>query len=87
MGKGTCFACHGPDGKGNQMLGAPDLTDQIWRFGNGSVEDVKYTILHGVNFPGDPNSRNAVMPSWQDRLTETEIKKLAVYVHRLGGGQ
>ncbi len=87
MGKGTCFACHGPQGKGNPALGAPNLTDQIWRFGNGSVADVKYTVSHGVNFPGDPKSRQAVMPSWQDRLTETEIKKLAVYVHQFGGGQ
>lgn len=87
MGKGTCFACHGPDGKGNQMLGAPDLTDQIWRFGSGSVADVRHTIAHGVNDPQDPKTRNAVMPAWKDRLTETEIKKLAVYVHRLGGGQ
>lgn len=87
MGKGTCFACHGPDGKGNPALGAPNLTDQIWRFGNGSVEDVKYTINHGVNDPSKPGTRNAVMPSFKDRLTDTEIKKLAVFVHQLGGGQ
>ncbi|SCZ60909.1 cytochrome-c oxidase, cbb3-type subunit III [Thiohalomonas denitrificans] len=86
-GKGTCFACHGPDGKGNPALGAPDLTDQIWRFGDGSVEDVRYTILHGVNDANDPGSRNAEMPSWQERLSETEIKKLAVYVHQFGGGK
>ena len=87
MGKGGCFACHGPNAKGNHALGSANLTDRIWRFGNGSLADIKYTITHGVNDPNDPKSRNAVMPTWKDRLTETEIKKLAVYVHQLGGGQ
>lgn len=82
-----CVACHGMDGKGNQMLGAPNLTDGIWRFGNGNVDEVKYTIVNGVNVPGSEKSRNAVMPKFGDRLSDTEIKKLAVYVYQLGGGQ
>jgi len=82
-----CFACHGPGGTGMQALGAPNLTDAIWRFGGGEVEEVRYTIRHGVNSADDPKSRSAEMPGWSDRLGETEIKKLAVYVHQLGGGQ
>jgi cytochrome c oxidase cbb3-type subunit 3 len=47
-----------------------------------------HTILHGVNDPSDAKTRSAVMPAFADsRLTETDIKKLAVYVHQLGGGQ
>lgn len=84
MEKG-CIACHGMDGKGMHALGAPNLTDQIWRFGDGSVESVKYTITHGVNDPSDPMSRNAEMPKFGGgKLTETDIKKLAVYVAKLG---
>lgn len=83
MEKG-CFACHGMDGKGMHALGAPNLTDAIWRFGDGSVEAVKYTITHGVNDPSSALSRNAVMPKFGDRLSETDIKKLAVYVSKLG---
>jgi len=40
---GACAACHGADGHGNQMLGAPNLTDKIWLYG-GSVETVMETI-------------------------------------------
>ncbi|HEY5719681.1 MAG TPA: cytochrome-c oxidase, cbb3-type subunit III [Gammaproteobacteria bacterium] len=86
MGAGACFACHGMDGKGNQLLGAPDLTDGIWRFA-GTPEAIRHTIAHGVNDASDPQSRDAVMPSFKDALTPVEINKLAVYVHRFGGGQ
>jgi cytochrome c oxidase cbb3-type subunit 3 len=85
-GKGACFACHGMDGKGNPALGAPNLTDRIWRF-DGSLEGIRHTIAHGVNAPDDPETRNAEMPAFAGQLDATEIKKLAVYVHRLGGGQ
>lgn len=86
MEKG-CFACHGMDGKGMQALGSANLTDGIWRF-SGTVEGIKYTIAHGVNDPSDKESRNAVMPTFGGtKLSETDIKKLAVYVHQLGGGQ
>ncbi len=86
MGKGACFACHGPDGKGNPLLGAPNLTDVIWRFG-GDEEAIRHTITHGVNDPSAPETRPAVMPAFGGKLSSTEIKKLAVYVHQLGGGQ
>ncbi len=82
-----CTACHGPDAKGMQALGSANLTDKVWRF-SGSLEGIKYTIAHGVNFPGDPKTRVAVMPSFKaaGKLSDTEIKKLAVYVYKFGGG-
>ncbi|MDH5786082.1 MAG: cytochrome-c oxidase, cbb3-type subunit III [Chromatiales bacterium] len=84
-----CFACHGADGKGMHALGAANLTDGIWRFvAADQAESVKHTITHGVNMPGNPQSRNAVMPKFGGgKLTNTEIAKLSVYVHKLGGGQ
>lgn len=72
-----CSACHGEDGAGIQELGAPNLTDAIWLYG-GSKADVVATITH---------SRAGMMPAWTNRLDETTIKQLAVYVHSLGGGQ
>lgn len=104
-----CVACHGADAKGEQLLGSANLSDAIWRF-SGEPEEIRYTILHGVNDASDPNTRVAIMPGWNEklavkleaerweeepeysgdetqRLSETEIKKLAVYVHQLGGGQ
>ena len=87
MAKG-CVGCHGPDGKGMQALGSANLTDKIWRFrAEDQLASIKYTITHGVNDPTDPKTRKAEMPAWKDRLSETQIKKLAVYVHELGGGQ
>ena len=82
-----CTACHGEDGKGIQAMGSANLTDKVWRF-DSSVEGIKYTIAYGVN-SGDPKARVAVMPSFKEagKLSEAEIKKLAVYVYKFGGGQ
>jgi cytochrome c oxidase cbb3-type subunit 3 len=73
----NCSPCHGKDGKGNQELGAPDLTDQLWLYG-GDKPTIAETII---------NSRNGVMPVWSGRLDPETIKELAIYVHSLGGGQ
>ncbi len=82
-----CTACHGEDGKGNQAMGSANLTDKIWRF-DSSVAGIKRTITYGVN-SGDPQTRVAVMPSFKaaGKLSDTEMKKLAVYVYKFGGGQ
>lgn len=86
MNKG-CIACHGMDGKGLQMLGSANLTDKVFRFGDGSKESVATTIVHGVNMPNDAQSRQAEMPAFGNTLSKADIKKLAVYVYKLGGGQ
>jgi len=72
-----CVTCHMADGKGNQELGAPNLTDAIWLYG-GDQEAIYASIAH---------SRRGVMPAWQGRLDEATIAKLALYVHSLGGGE
>ncbi|MES9934968.1 MAG: cytochrome-c oxidase, cbb3-type subunit III [Sedimenticola sp.] len=83
-----CIACHGMDGKGMHALGAANLTDAVWRFDEADrLESAKYTIVHGVNDGSDPMTREAVMPNFGERLSKDEIKKLAVYVYKLGGGQ
>jgi cytochrome c oxidase cbb3-type subunit 3 len=76
-GDGACVTCHGEDGKGNQEVGAPNLTANIWLYG-GSKEAIVKTIQTG---------RGGVMPAWAGRLDPETIKKLALYVHSLGGGQ
>jgi len=72
----NCIACHGSDGKGNQQLGAPNLTDKIWLYSSDASEVYK-TIYY---------SRAGVMPFWQGRLDDNTIKILALYIHSLGGG-
>ncbi len=94
--KGGCFACHGMDAKGLAPLGSANLTDAVWRFdvqggGDNRLASARHTIAHGVNGElMDPASRNAVMPAFGSlgkSLSEGSIKKLAVYVHQLGGGK
>jgi cytochrome c oxidase cbb3-type subunit 3 len=70
-----CAACHGADGRGNQLLGAPNLTDQIWLNG-GSIEAVRATIGYG---------RQAEMPAHLARLGATRVNLLAAYIVSLGG--
>lgn len=65
-----CAACHGQDGRGNQALGAPDLTDDTWLYG-GDDASIRETILFG---------RQGKMPAHADLLSEQEIKLLAGYV-------
>ncbi len=73
----NCAACHGEIGRGNEELGAPNLSDKIWLYG-GSKDEVVRQIT---------KPRHGVMPPWDTRLTPAEIKQVAVYVHSLGGGQ
>ncbi|MFZ5524683.1 MAG: cytochrome-c oxidase, cbb3-type subunit III [Pseudomonadota bacterium] len=82
-----CTACHGADAKGMAAMGSANLTDKVWRF-DGSIESIKQTITYGVN-SGDPNARVAIMPNFTaaGNLSAVQMKKLAVYVYKLGGGQ
>ncbi len=73
----NCALCHGDQGQGNRELGAPPLNNAIWLYG-GSNKDRFETIWNG---------RAGVMPAWGQKLSESDIKKLAVYVHGLGGGE
>jgi cytochrome c oxidase cbb3-type subunit 3 len=72
-----CVACHGPEGKGNPMLGAPDLTDDYWLYG-GSQETVEASIRNG---------RMGVMPAHKDLLSPERIHVLAAYVYGLSHEQ
>ncbi len=83
-----CMGCHGPDGKGMAALGSANLTDGIWRFSESDqLASIKHTIKHGVNDGSDPETRKPKMPSFKDKLSEQDIKKMAVYVYKFGGGK
>ncbi|MFV2034903.1 MAG: cytochrome-c oxidase, cbb3-type subunit III, partial [Halocynthiibacter sp.] len=71
----NCSACHGATGTGDRFLGAPNLTDAIWLYGG----DAK-TLTDTVN-----NARFGVMPNWNTRLSESDIRAVTAYVHQLGG--
>jgi cytochrome c oxidase cbb3-type subunit 3 len=73
----NCSACHGEEGLGDPFQGAPNLADAIWLYG-GDYD----TLIETVTY-----SRFGVMPPWTQRLSEAEIRAVAVYVHQLGGGE
>ena len=73
----NCAACHGDTGQGDREQGAPKLDDAIWLFGS-SFDEIQAQIT---------KSRNGVMPNWQGRLSEAEMRAVALYVHSLGGGE
>ena len=69
-----CTACHGTDAQGNQLMGAPNLTNGIWLYG-GTAEQIAHTLRNG---------RNGQMPAFGDRLTEDKIHILTAWVYGLG---
>ena len=68
-----CAACHGADGSGNQMMGAPTLTDDAWLYGS-TLADIEYAIHNG---------RPGMMPAQKDLLSEEQIHVLTAYVYSL----
>ena len=66
----SCAACHGQDGKGNQTIGAPNLTDDIWLHGWG-----ENAIIAMVN-----NGKVNQMPAQEGKLTDAQLHVLASYV-------
>ena len=73
----NCASCHGETGLGDRAQGAPNLTDAVWLYG-GDRAALTDTVT---------NARFGVMPNWNTRLSEDEIRAVAVYVHGLGGGE
>ncbi|MGR5218919.1 cytochrome-c oxidase, cbb3-type subunit III [Vibrio parahaemolyticus] len=73
----VCAACHGTDGKGNPAVGAPDLTDQNWLFGDSRAE-VTETVMNG---------RSGVMPAWKDILGEEKVQLVSAYVWSLSNSE
>lgn len=67
----NCAPCHGADGKGTPALGAPNLTDDTWLYGD-RITDIAETIRHG---------RNGEMPAWRARLSAEDISLVAAWVY------
>lgn len=69
----NCAACHATDGTGNQLLGSPNLADNIWLY-DGSREGIAHSVRDG---------RANVMPAQKDMLQEEKIHLLTAYVYSL----
>lgn len=73
----NCASCHGNNGEGDQFVGAPPLNNAIWLYG-GDAATIRETVT---------NSRFGIMPGFNERLPEAQVRAVAAYVHQLGGGQ
>lgn len=66
----SCAACHGPEGKGNQQMGAPNLTDKSWVYDSSEA-----TLISGI-----AKGHSDVMPAHRDFLGDAKVHLLAAYV-------
>jgi cytochrome c oxidase cbb3-type subunit 3 len=73
----SCVACHGAEGKGNPLLGAPNLTDSVWLHGSSEASIIE-TISKG---------RHSQMPAHKQLLSDAKIHLLAAYVLSLSRQQ
>jgi cytochrome c oxidase cbb3-type subunit 3 len=69
----NCIACHGAEGKGNPLLGAPNLTDDVWLYGASpkAIEDIIR------------NGRSGQMPAHEEFLGHAKVHLLSAYVYSL----
>ncbi len=76
--RGACYDCHGADAGGDSAIGAPNLADNIWLYGDGSRAAIFQSIAHG---------RQGVCPAWIKTLSPAQIREVAIYVHSLSAGR
>ncbi len=76
-GRGGCYDCHADDGAGDQAIGAPDLTDGVWLYGDGSPASIARSIANG---------HAGICPAFARMLTPFEARAIAVYVVSLSSG-
>jgi cytochrome c oxidase cbb3-type subunit 3 len=82
-----CASCHGADLGGNRALGAPNLADPVWLYGDGSIGDIENTILYGIR-SGHPKAHNVTdMPAEgrTHQLSAPEIEDVVDFVLALSG--
>jgi len=73
-GNGGCYDCHTADAKGDSAIGAPDLTDGIWLYGDGSPAAMFESIAYG---------RQGICPAWTGKLSLPAIREISIFVYSL----
>ncbi|WP_196778411.1 cytochrome-c oxidase, cbb3-type subunit III [Thalassorhabdomicrobium marinisediminis] len=82
----NCSQCHGRGAAGVQAGGYPNLLDDAWLWG-GEIEDIAFTVTHGIRNEQSPDSRYSQMPAFgkDGLLMDDEIESLAHFVLSLSG--
>ncbi len=80
-----CAACHGADMHGRPEIGAPDLTDDAWLYGDGSLYDIERTLLYGIRAGVSNSHDEAEMPAFGLRgaLKDDQIRDVVQYLLQL----
>lgn len=73
-GRGGCYDCHGGDARGDPAIGAPNLLDHVWLYGDGGDASVFRSIAQG---------HRGVMPGFLGRLSALKLRQVALYVRSL----
>jgi cytochrome c oxidase cbb3-type subunit 3 len=73
-GVAGCYDCHATDAKGDSAIGAPNLTDHITLYGDGSRESLAMSIAYG---------RHGICPAWVTRISPAGIREVALFVYSL----
>jgi cytochrome c oxidase cbb3-type subunit 3 len=80
--EGLCAACHGQDGRGNPLVGAPNLTDDYWLYGAG-FENIRSAIEHGHS--GQMPAHRALLGPMRARLAAAYVWSLSRRTEPAGG--
>jgi cytochrome c oxidase cbb3-type subunit 3 len=80
--KVNCVQCHGSGAQGSK--GFPNLNDDDWLWG-GKPDEIQQTIMHGIRFTSDPDTRQSEMPVFADIITPDQIAQVSAYVASLSG--
>ena len=79
-----CVQCHGSGAAGSQELGYPNLNDDDWLWG-GDIRAIEYTLVHGIRQPGDPETRQSIMPAFEGIFDGGQVDAVVDHVLSLSG--
>lgn len=82
--RANCSQCHGAGAAGVQASGYPNLLDDSWLWG-GSMDEIAYTVTHGIRNEQSPDTRWSEMPAFGEILTGDEIAQVVAYVRSISG--
>lgn len=82
--RANCSQCHGSGAAGVQASGYPSLLDNDWLWG-GTIEEIAYTVTHGIRNEQSPDSRWVEMPAFGDVLLPEEIDAITHHVLAISG--
>jgi len=80
--KVNCVQCHGSGAQGSK--GFPNLNDDDWLWG-GKPDQIQQTIMRGIRFTSDPDTRQSAMPAFADIITPDQVAQVSAYVASLSG--